>query len=112
MMIPAGVGRQEGWAAKRLRMDVEKTMEFILEQQARFEAGMDELRQSHQATERLVRRLARWGAARLREHDKRAAMHEERIKAMEQQREEDRREFQAFLQRFDDFLRGQRGDGH
>jgi len=100
-------------------MDVEKTMEFILEQQARFEAnfarfevGMEELRQSHQATERLVRRLARLGAARLREHDKRADMHEERIKAMEHQREQDRREFQAFLQRFDDFLRGQRGDGH
>ena len=104
-MIPAGVGRQEGWAAKRLRMDVEKTMEFILAQQARFEAGMEELRQSHQATERLVRRLARWGAARLRQH-------EERMDEMEQRREEDRREFQAFLQRFDDFLRGQRGDGH
>jgi hypothetical protein len=93
-------------------MDVEKTMEFILEQQARFEtnfarfeAGMEELRQSHQATERLVRRLARWGAARLRQH-------EERMDEMEQRREEDRREFKAFLQRFDDFLRGQRGDGH
>jgi NADH:ubiquinone oxidoreductase subunit D len=100
-------------------MDVEKTMEFILEQQARFEtnfarfeanfarfeAGMEELRQSHQATERLVRRLARWGAARLRQH-------EERMDEMEQRREEDRREFHAFLQRFDDFLRGQRGDGH
>jgi hypothetical protein len=60
---------------------------------------MEKLRQSQKTTERLVRRLARWGAARLREH-------EERMEEMEQRREEERREFRAFLMRFDPFLSG------
>ena len=56
-------------------MDVEKTIEFILEQQTRFEAGMQALSASQQetdrrlrSTERLIRRLARLGAAQLETH--------------------------------------------
>ena len=59
-------------------MDVEKTIEFILEQQTRFEAGMQALSASQQetdrrlrSTERLIRRLARLGAAQLEAHDQR-----------------------------------------
>jgi hypothetical protein len=92
-------------------MDVEKTIEFILEQQTRFEAGMQALSTSQQetdrrlrSTERLIRRLARLGAAQLEAHDK-------RLEATEQRQEEDRREFRAFLKRFDDFLLGRGGDG-
>jgi len=91
---------------------------IILEQQTRFEAGMQALSASRQetdrrlrSTERLIRRLARLGAAQLEAHDQRLEAHEDRLEAMEQRQEEDRREFRAFLKRFDDFLLGRGGDG-
>lgn len=97
-------------------MEIEKTIEFLMEQQAKFEArfatfeasfeaGMDELRQSQQATERLINAFAKAGAAQIELHRARLDSLERRLEAHEQR-------FQAFLDRFDAFLRGQQGNGH
>ena len=83
-------------------MDVEKTIAFLLEQQVRFEAGMEELRQNQAATERDA--FARAGQAQIE-------LHRERLDSMERHIETQEREFKAFLDRFDAFLRGQ-GNGH
>ena len=52
-------------------MDIEKIIGSLLEQQAKsdawvasFKAGMEELRQNHQATERLINAFANDGARR------------------------------------------------
>jgi hypothetical protein len=103
-------------------MDVEKTIAFLLEQQARFEAsfgaGMEELRKSQQATERLIDAFARAGQAQIELHrrrldglESRLEADEKRLEAEEKRREAQEREFKAFLDRFDAFLRGQ-GNGH
>ena len=93
-------------------MDIEKTIEFLMEQQAKFDAwfasfntGMQELRQSQQATERLINAFAKAGAAQIE-------LHRARLDSLERRLEADEQRFQAFLDRFDAFLRGQRGDGH
>ncbi len=86
-------------------MDIEKTIEFLMEQQAKFESGMAELRQSQQATERLINAFAKAGAAQIE-------LHRARLDSVERRLEADEQRFQAFLDRFDAFLRGQRGDGH
>jgi hypothetical protein len=93
-------------------MDIEKTIEFLIEQQAKFDAwfasfktGMEELRQSQQATERLINAFAKAGAAQ-------TELHRARLEGLEQRVEADEQRFQAFLERFDSFLRGQQGDGH
>jgi len=93
-------------------VDVEKTIEFLLEQQAKFDAwfasfntGMEELRRSQQATERLINAFAKAGEAQIE-------LHRARLDSLERRMEADEQRFQAFLDRFDAFLRGQRGDGH
>ena len=86
-------------------MDIEKTIEFLLAQQAKFETGMEELRQSQQATERLINAFAKAGAAQIE-------LHRARLDSVERRLEADEQRFQAFLDRFDAFLRGQRGNGH
>ena len=93
-------------------MDIEKTIEFLMEQQAKFESAMTELRQSQQATERLINAFAKAGAAQIELHRARLDSVERRLDSVERQREADEQRFQAFLDRFDAFLRGQRGDGH
>jgi hypothetical protein len=93
-------------------VDIEKTIEFLLAQQAKFETGMEELRQSQQATERLINAFAKAGAAQIELHRARLDSVERRLDSVERQREADEQRFQAFLDRFDAFLRGQRGDGH
>ena len=100
-------------------MDIEKTIEFLLEQQAKFDAwfasfntGMEELRRSQQATERLINAFAKAGEAQIELHRARLDSVERRLESGERQREADEQRFQAFLDRFDAFLRGQRGDGH
>ena len=87
-----------------------------MEQQAKFEVrfasfesgfktGMEELRQSQQATERLINAFARAGAAQIE-------LHRARLDSLERRLEADEERFQAFLERFDAFLRGQQGNGH
>jgi hypothetical protein len=96
-------------------MDVEKTIQFLLEQQAKFEAslatakanfdaGMEELRKSQQATERLINAFARAGQAQIELHQSRLDNPDRHLETQEQ-------EFRAFLDRFDAYLRG-RGNGH
>jgi hypothetical protein len=86
-------------------LDIEKTIEFLMEQQAKFESAMTELRQSQQATERLINAFAKAGAAQIE-------LHRARLDSVERRLEADEQRFQAFLDRFDAFLRGQRGNGH
>ena len=97
-------------------MDIEKTIEFLMEQQAKFETsfrtGMEELRQNQQATERLINAFAKAGAAQIELHRARLDSVERRLDSVERQREADDQRFQAFLDRFDAFLRGQKGNGH
>jgi hypothetical protein len=104
-------------------MDIQKTMEFLIEQQAKFESrfaafessfrtGMEELRQNQQATERLINAFANAGAAQIELHRARLDSVERRLEADEQRLAEEGKRFQAFLDRFDAFLRGQQGNGH
>jgi hypothetical protein len=97
-------------------MDVEGTMAFLLEQQARldaslavfkanFDAGMEELRKSQQATERLINAFAKAGSAQI-------ALHQARLDGLDKRLEAQEREFKAFLDRFDAFLKGRSGNGH
>jgi len=110
-------------------MDAEKTIAFLLENQARFdtrlaafqakfEADMEELRKNQDATERLINACAKAGQAQIELHQRRLDSLEsrleadhERLEAEEKRREAHEREFKAFLDRFDAFLRGQ-GNGH
>lgn len=99
-------------------MDVEKTIGFLLENQARFDArlaalleqqakfemGMEALRKDQAATQRLIDAFARAGQAQIE-------LHRGRLDGLERRMENQEREFKAFLDRFDAFLRGQ-GNGH
>jgi hypothetical protein len=93
-------------------MDIEKTMQFILEQQAQsgarhaawkaeFDAGLEELKKRQDATEKLINAFARAGQAQIE-------LHTARLDGLEKRLETQEREFKAFLGRFDDFLRGRR----
>jgi hypothetical protein len=93
-------------------MDVEKTMQFILDQQAKFEANlaafqakfdadMKELRDSQRATERLINAFAKAGQAQIE-------LHTARLDGLDKRLETQERQFQTFLGRVDDFLRGRR----
>ena len=97
-------------------MDTEKTMQFIVEQQAAFEAkhavwkadfdaGMAELRKRQEATGRLINSFAKAGQAQIE-------LHTARMDGLEKRLETQEREFQAFLGRFDAYLRGQGHNGH
>ena len=95
-------------------MDVEKTMEFILEQQADFAGHIGKLREQQvnsaqqiEALGQAVRDLLQvttLQSERLDAHDRRLEAQEKRSEAFEQR-------FDQFLERFDAFLRGQGGDG-
>jgi septation ring formation regulator EzrA len=93
-------------------VDIEKRIEFIVEQQARFETNLQKLLEAQaetdrriRATERVVRAFIRAGNAQLELHWERMDALEHRMDAMDQR-------FQAFLERFDAFLRGsQSGNG-
>jgi hypothetical protein len=96
-------------------MDVEKTIAFLLENQARFDArlaafqtkfetDMEEMRKNQAATGRLIDAFARAGQAQIE-------LHRGRLEALEKRMENQEREFKAFLDRFDAYLRG-RGNGH
>lgn len=66
---------------------------------------MEELRQSQQATERLINAFANAGAAQIE-------LHRARLDSLERRMETAEQRFQMFLDRFDAFLRGRQGDGH
>ena len=101
-------------------MDIEKAIQFLIEQQAeqqaRFEArfakheeefdrDMAELRRHQKETERLINAFAQVGAAQI-------DLHRGRLDSLERRMEVDEQRFQAFLNRFDAFLKGQQGNGH
>ncbi len=97
-------------------MDVEKTIAFLLEQQARFDASlaaskadfdsrMEELRKRQDATERLINAFAKAGAAQIE-------LHQARLDGLDKRLEAQERDFKAFLDRFDAFLKGRSGNGH
>ncbi len=96
-------------------MDIEKTIQFLIEQQAKFDssfkAGMEELRQSQRATERLINAFAKAGEAQIELHRARLDSLERRLEADEHRLEADEQRFQAFLERFDAFLQGRQGNG-
>jgi len=99
-------------------MDVERTVPFILHRQAatearmakmaqfhvKFRADMEELRKRQGATEKLINACAKAGQAQIE-------MHTARLDGLEGPLEVQEREFRAFLDRFDAFLR-RAGNGH
>ena len=109
-------------------MDVEKTMEFILEQQAEFANHIGELREQQlelaarqatsaqqiealrQTVQGLVE-VARLQSERLDGHDRRLEAQDKRLEAQEERSKAFERRFDQFLERFDAYLRGRGGDG-
>jgi hypothetical protein len=96
-------------------MNIEETIEFLIQHQARleanlatfeseFRAGMEELRQSQRATERLINAFAKAGEAQIE-------LHRARLDGLDQRLQADEERFQAFLKRFDAYLQGQQGNG-
>jgi exonuclease VII small subunit len=86
-------------------MDVEKTMQFIVEQQGKFEANQASLNESlvrlekrQEDTERLINAFAKAGQAQIE-------LHTARLDGLEGRLEIQEREFKAFLDRFDAYLR-------
>jgi len=109
-------------------MDLEKTMEFILEQQGDFAAHISALREqqaeltARQATSaqqiealgqavRDLLQVATLQSERLDAHDKRLEAQEKRLEAQEKRSEAFERRFDQFLERFDAYLRGRGGNG-
>jgi predicted nucleic acid-binding Zn-ribbon protein len=116
-------------------MDIEKTIEFILEQQGEFAAHFGALREQQaefaarqvtsaqqiEALGQAVRDLlqvATLQSARLDAHDRRFEAQEKgleaqgkRLEAQERRSEAFEQRFDQFLERFDAFLRGRSGDG-
>lgn len=70
----------------------------------KFSADMEELRKRQEATERLINAFAKAGQAQIELHTARLAGLESRLETQE-------REFKAFMNRFDDYLR-RAGNGH
>lgn len=71
---------------------------------AQFSVDMEELRKRQESTERLINAFARAGQAQIE-------LHQARMDGLDKRLEIREREFKAFLDRFDAFLRG-RGNGH
>jgi hypothetical protein len=109
-------------------MDIEKTMEFILEQQAEFATHQAASAQQVEALGQAVRDLlqvATLQSERLDSHDRRLEVQEKRMEAQEKQLEAQEkrlemqekrseafeRRFDQFLERFDAYLRGRGGNG-
>ncbi len=82
-------------------MDIEKTMQFILDQQAIFAAGMEAMRQENRERDKRIDNLISVTASLALT----AQAHQQSIDRLDQH-------WQDFLRRFDAWLRGQSGDGH
>jgi predicted TPR repeat methyltransferase len=109
-------------------VDLEKTMEFILERQGDFAAHISVLREqqaeltARQATSaqqiealgqavRDLLQVATLQSERLDAHDRRLEAQEKRLEAQEKRSEAFERRFDQFLERFDAYLRGRDGNG-
>jgi len=102
-------------------MDIEKTMEFILEQQGEFAAHIGDLREqqlelaARQATSaqqiEALRQTVQGLVEVARLQSERLDAHDRRLEAQEKRSEVFERRFDEFLERFDAFLRGRGGDG-
>ena len=109
-------------------MDLEQTMEFILERQGDFAAHISVLREqqaeltARQATSaqqiealgqavRDLLQVATLQSERLDAHDRRLEAQEKRLEAQEKRSEAFERRFDQFLERFDAYLRGRDGNG-
>jgi histidinol dehydrogenase len=90
-------------------MDIEKTMQFIIEHQAQLEANLaafhekftieaEALQKRQAATERLINAFAKAGQAQIE-------LHTARLDGLDSRLEVQEREFKAFMNRFDDYLR-------
>ncbi len=95
-------------------MDVEKTMEFILEQQAEFATHIAALREQQANSERRIEALRQSvqglvEVARLQSDG--LDSHHRRLQAQEKQSEAFQQQFNQFLERFDAYLRGPGGNG-
>jgi hypothetical protein len=92
-------------------MDVEKTMQFMLEMQAKHETAV--LRHDEEMAE--IRHELGRAVQILATHGERLTLHRERLDAQEREFRErldaEQQRFEAFIQRFDEFLRGRRGNG-
>jgi septation ring formation regulator EzrA len=94
-------------------MDIEKNIEFIIEQQARFETNLQKLLDSQAETDRRIRTTERVVRAFIRAGNAQVELHWERMDALERRMDDMDQRFQAFLERFDAFLRGSAGgNGH
>jgi uncharacterized protein HemX len=102
-------------------MDIEKTMEFILEQQAEFATRQANSAQQFEALGQAVRDLLQVATLqserldahdrRLEAQDKRLEAEQKRLEAQEKRGEAFQQRFDQFLERFDTYLRGRGGNG-
>jgi uncharacterized damage-inducible protein DinB len=102
-------------------MDIEKTMEFILEQQGEFAAHIGALREQQANSARQIDALsqtvqglvevARLQSERLDAHDRRLEAQDKRLEAQEKRSEAFQKRFDQFLERFDTYLRGRGRNG-
>jgi len=102
-------------------MDMEKTMEFILEQQGEFAVHIGELREQQATSAQQIEtlgqavrdllRVATLQSERLDAYDRRLEAQEKRLEAQEKRSEAFEQRFDQFLERFDAYLRGRGGDG-
>ena len=102
-------------------MDMEKTMEFILEQQGEFAVHIGELREQQATSAQQIEtlgqavrdllRVATLQSERLDAYDRRLEAQEKRLEAQEKRSEAFEQRFDQFLERFDAFLRGRGGNG-
>ena len=90
-------------------MDIEQTIQFILDHQAKSEAEMAALREAQNKTEQGLQRLERLVEAYAQAGSIQMQLHRERMDGYEARQKRHEEEFQAFLKRFDDFIRYQRG---
>jgi hypothetical protein len=90
-------------------VDTAKTMQFILDHQAKLETGLEELRQAQHKTERGLARLEKLVEAYAQAGSIQMQLHRERMDRYEADQKEHREEFRAFLKRFEEFIRHQRG---
>jgi len=102
-------------------MDMQKTMEFILEQQGEFAVHIGELREQQATSAQQIEtlgqavrdllRVATLQSERLDAHDRRLEAQEKRLEAQEKRSEAFEQRFDQFLERFDAYLRGRGGNG-
>lgn len=89
-------------------MDVEKTIEFLIESQAATDARLAALGVKVDKLAESVATLVTIVGSQ----QERFSVHRERLDAHERRMQANEEEFRAFLKRFDAFLKGRSGNGH